>query len=90
MKWKPKDTYHDVVVNPYTLTLVAGDTHGDDTIWNVTKGEVKSKFGGTGRSVRGDLYFAIESLNTEKSINASNEWISRTVDILIIQKHFKA
>lgn len=54
MKWKPEDTHHDVVVNPYTLTLAAGDTHGDVTVWNVTKGEVKSKFGGTGKPVRGE------------------------------------
>ena len=66
MKWKPEDTHHDVVVNPYTLTLAAGDTHGDVKIWNVTKGDVKSKFGGTGRSVPGDLYFALESMNAEK------------------------
>ena len=85
MKWKPEDTHHDVVVNPYTLTLAAGDTHGDVTIWNVTKGEMKSKFDGTGRFIH-----AIESLNTEKSINACNEWISRTVDKLIIEKQFKA
>ena len=49
----------------YTLTLAAGDTHGDVTIWNVTEGEVKSKFGE--RSVRVDLYFALESMNAEKA-----------------------
>ena len=91
MKWKPEDKHHDVVVNPYTLTFEAGDTQATHvTIWNVTKREVKLKFGGTGRSVRDDLYFAVESMNAEKSINASNEWISRTVEILIIQKQFKA
>ena len=84
MKWKPEDTHHDVVVNPYQLTLAAGDTHGDVTIWNVIKGEVKSRFGGTGKPVRGKLYFAIESLNTEKRIDESNEWISRTIEIKII------
>lgn len=54
-KWKPQDTHHDVVVNPYTLTLAAGDTSGDVIIWNVTKGELKSTFSGNGRSVRGKL-----------------------------------
>ena len=78
MKWKPEDTHHDVVVNPYTLTLAAGDTHGDVTVWNVTKGEVKSRFGGTGKPVRGKLYF-----NTEKRIDVSNEW---TIEINIIKK----
>ena len=68
MKWKPEDTHHDVVVNPYTLTLATGDTHGDVTIWNVTKGEVKSKFGCTVRPVRVEYYFAIESLNTENAL----------------------
>ena len=65
MKWKPEDTHHDVVVNRYTLTLAADDTHGYVTKWNVTKGEMKSRYGGTGRSVRRKLYFAIESLNTK-------------------------
>ncbi|XP_078312164.1 WD repeat-containing protein 11-like [Crassostrea virginica] len=67
VKWKPEDTHHDVVVNPYTLTLAAGDTHGDVTVWNVTKGEVKSKFGGTGKPVR-DLTWITNQETSEATL----------------------
>lgn len=67
VKWKPEDTHHDVVVNPYTLTLAAGDTSGDVIIWNVTKGELKSTFSGNGRSVR-DITWNTNPETSEASI----------------------
>ncbi|XP_048744996.2 WD repeat-containing protein 11-like isoform X2 [Ostrea edulis] len=67
VKWKPEDIHHDVVVNPYTLTLAAGDTHGDVILWNVTKGEPKSTFVRKGRVVQ-DITWITNQETSEAAI----------------------
>ncbi|XP_062567423.1 WD repeat-containing protein 11-like isoform X2 [Saccostrea cucullata] len=69
VKWKPEDIHHDVVVNPYTLTLAAGDAQGNVGLWNVTKGETKATFVCKGRSVR-DITWITNQETSEATVLA--------------------